>query len=63
MSYTFIDAGSKNFGIYSMQTATFEKIAMKLKEEIYFTERKGGITSAEEIKLRKSINSVMQILV
>ncbi len=39
------------------RTATFEEIAQEIEKRNLFPERKGGITLAEQIKLRTSISS------
>ena len=39
------------------RTATFQKIADEIERRNLFPERKGGITLAEQIKLRTSISS------
>lgn len=39
------------------RTATFQTIADEVERRKLFTERKGGITLAEQIKLRTSISS------
>ncbi len=39
------------------RTATFQTIAAEIERRNLFTERKGGITLAEQIKLRTSIKS------
>ncbi len=39
------------------RTATFQTIAGEIKRRNLFPERKGGITLAEQIKLRTSISS------
>lgn len=39
------------------RTATFETIAGEIERGNLFTERKGGITLAQQIKLRTSISS------
>ncbi len=41
----------------SNRTATFQTIANEIERRNLFTERKGGITLAEQIKLRTSISS------
>ena len=39
------------------RTATFEKISEEIERRNLFPERKGGITLAEQIKIRTSIKS------
>ncbi|KQC00948.1 hypothetical protein [Pedobacter sp. Hv1] len=39
------------------RTSTFEEIAQEIENRNLFPERKGGITLAEQIKLRTSISS------
>ena len=39
------------------RTATFQAIAGEIERRYLFTERKGGVTLAEQIKLRTSISS------
>ena len=39
------------------RTATFQEIAVEIERRKLFPERKGGITLAEQIKLRTSISS------